>query len=970
MKTSLRIIFVCLFFAFISASPVFSATWNGGGADNLASTAGNWEGSVLPPTGDTILFNNTSSKDCTWDISQEYTVLVIDGGYNGAVAIDATGTLTLSGTYLAPAAPTGLSAVAISSSRIDLSWTDNAATEAGFRIERKIGIAGTYNQIGTAAIDANSYSDTDPSLLPGTIYYYQVKSYDIFGESAPSPEANATTFAIAPTATTNAVSNNAGTTATLNGTVNPNGAETTVSFEWGATASYGNTTSPQIIPAGTIDVAVLADITGISASTPYHFRVKAVNSIGTTYGLDESFSTPVIAPSATTNAVSNNVGKTATLNGTVNPNGADTTVSFEWGIDTSYGNTTSSQVITAGIIAVAKSANISGLTPNTPYHFRVKAVNSIGTTYGLDVSFTTPIIAPSATTNAVSNNTTGNSATLNGSINPNGAETTVSFEWGLDTSYGNTTSPQIIPSGTIDVAVLADITGLSPNTIYHYKVKAVNSIGTTYGLDASFTTPVMVPSATTNAVSNNTTGNSATLNGSINPNGAATAVYFQWGTDTSYGNTTTTQNIPAGNNNVAVTANISGLAVGTLFHYRVVAANSAGTTNGNDILFTTPSHAKPFATTNSATNKNGNSATLNATVNPNDLITSVHFEWGTTASYGHTTTPSISLPAGPDNIFVSANITGLTPGQTYHYRVVATNADGTTNGTDMSFISPPITITIVSPADGSTIYRPDTMVKGSFTTTIPGNETGVTVNGVVGMVYNNQFAVNHVPLVNGANTISVTATDTAGNTATTAVTVTAVIPYPYVKLTANTESGVSPLTVNFTASTSIPNAVTTYKIDYDGNGTDDYTGSTFTNISHAYSAPGIYYARLTVLDSASVSYTDTIAIVVLNSASLDGSLRNIWNSMKARLTNNDPVGASGYYSSASKDKYLSTFSTLSGHLPEISTNMQDIILNYMGSDTVEYRIIRNELVNGQPTDVMYYIYFMKDDDGLWKIQGF
>ena len=589
--------------------------------------------------------------------------------------------------------------------------------------------------------------------------------------------------------------------------------------------------------------------------------------------------------------------------------------------------------------------------------------------YSNEASATTFAIAPTATTNAVSNNA-GTTATLNGTVNPNGAETTVSFEWGTTTSYGNTTTPQIIPTGTAPVDVLANITGLTPNTPYHYRVKAVNSINTTYGLDASFTTPVIAPSATTNAVSNNTTGNSATLNGSINPNGAATTVYFQWGTDTSYGNTTTTQNISAGNNNVAVTANISGLTVGTPFHYRVVATNSAGTTNGNDISFTTPSHAKPIATTNSATNKNGNSATLNATVNPNDLITSVHFELGTAAAYGHTTTPDISLPVGSDNISVSANIAGLTPNQTYHYKVVATNADGTTNGSDMSFTAPPITIIITSPVDGSTIYRPDTMVKGSFTSTIAGNETGVAVNGIVGMVYNSQFAVNHVPLANGANFISVTATDTAGNTATTAITVTAVIPYPYVKLTANTESGVSPLAVNFTASTSISNAVTAHKIDYDGNGTDDYTGSTFTNISHTYSTPGIYYTKLTIVDSLSVSYTDTIAIVVLNGNTLDGALRNIWNSMKARLTNNDPVGAAGYYSFASRDKYLSTFSILSGHLSEIAANMQDIIMSYLGSDTAEYIITRNEIINGSPTNVAYYIYFVRDDDGLWKLQGF
>lgn len=773
MKTSLRIIFLSLFIAFISASPAFSATWNGGGADNLASTSANWTGSVVPPTGDSILFNNTSSKDCTWDISdvnKTFTVIAIDGGYTGAVTIDATGILTISGTYVPPAAPTGLNATAFSSSRIDLTWTDNATTETGYKIERRTE-TGTYSQIGTAGVNANSYSDTDPSLTFVTTYYYQVRAYDVFSDSSYSNEAHATTFAIAPTATTNAASNNAGTTATLNGTVNPDGADTTVSFEWGPSTAYGNTATVPAVPAGLTDVAV--------------------------------------------------------------------------------------------------SANISGLTPNTPYHYKVKAVNSIGTTYGLDSSFTTPVIAPSATTNAATNNTSN-------------------------------------------------------------------------------------------------TPNSATLNGSINPNGAATSVYFQWGTNTDYGNTTTTQNILAGVNNVAVTANITGLTVGTTYHYRVVATNSAGTTYGNDMPFVTPTNAPPHATTNSATNKNGNSATLNATVNPNGLLTSVHFEWGLTNAYGSTVTLSL-LPAGINDVPLTANITGLTPTLTYHYRIVTENSAGpTVYGADMTFTTPPITITITSPVNGSTIYRPDTMVKGSFTTTT-GNETGMTVNGIVGMVYNNQFAVNHVPLSNGANTISVTATDTAGNTATTAITVTAVIPYPYVKLTANTEAGVSPLPVNFTASTTIPNAVTTYKIDYDGNGTDDYTGSTFTNISHTYSSPGIYYAKLTVVDSASTSYTDTIGLAVLDSTNLDGLLRAKWTAMTTAIGNGDVATALTHISGSSAAAYQQMFNAIgNAQLQSINSTQTGLSLVSINNGTAIYKL--HTLENGKTR--AYEVVFEVDQNGIWMIKEY
>ena len=82
----------------------------------------------------------------------------------------------------------------------------------------------------------------------------------------------------------------------------------------------------------------------------------------------------------------------------------------------------------------------------------------------------------------------GNAAILNGTVNPNGSETTIYFEWGTDTSYGNSTTPQSIGSGTDDVSVSAFINRLSTNTTYHYRVIATNDAVTRYGDDMSFTT--------------------------------------------------------------------------------------------------------------------------------------------------------------------------------------------------------------------------------------------------------------------------------------------------------------------------------------------------------------------------------------------------------------------------------------------------------------------------------------------------
>ena len=94
-------------------------------------------------------------------------------------------------------------------------------------------------------------------------------------------------------------------------------------------------------------------------------------------------------PTVVTNAASSVAAGSATLNGTVNPNGFATTAWFQWGTSIAYGSTTSSQSAGSGSSNVAVSANLSGLSPNTTYHYRVAANNSAGTSYGSDVSFTT-----------------------------------------------------------------------------------------------------------------------------------------------------------------------------------------------------------------------------------------------------------------------------------------------------------------------------------------------------------------------------------------------------------------------------------------------------------------------------------------------------------------------------------------------------------------------------------------------------
>jgi hypothetical protein len=316
------------------------------------------------------------------------------------------------------------------------------------------------------------------------------------------------------------------------------------------------------------------------------------------------------------------------------------------------------------------------------------ASNSGGTGYGSDRTFTTLSATgpPVVITNPASY-IDSSSAKLNGSVDPHGLTTTVYFQYGTTTSYGLTTAIQSKTGNTYQ-NVSANIGGLTASTTYHFRIVATNSSGTRYGSDRTFTTlsPTGPPVVITNPASY-IASFSARLNGSVDPHELTTTVYFQYGTTTSYGLTTAIQS-KTGNTYQSVSATIGGLTASTTYHFRIVATNSSGTRYGSDRTFTTlRATGPPVAITNPATNVASSSATLNGLVDPHGLTTTVHFQYGTTISYGHTTANQTKTGNAYQN--VAANISGLTASTTYHFRIVATNSSGTRYGGDRTFRTTP-----------------------------------------------------------------------------------------------------------------------------------------------------------------------------------------------------------------------------------------------------------------------------------------
>jgi uncharacterized protein YegP (UPF0339 family) len=283
---------------------------------------------------------------------------------------------------------------------------------------------------------------------------------------------------------------------------------------------------------------------------------------------------------------------------------------------------------------------------------------------------------------------TTNAANLNGSVVTHGLTTDYYFEYGPSGAYGSATPTD---SASEDSDITAAITGLAEDTVYHFRLVASNSQGTSYGDDQTFQTKaaaVLPPQATTGQASDIKT-DAAILNGSVVTHGMDTDYYFEYGTSDAYGSATVTDTVPKDSD---VTAAIKGLAEDTVYHFRMVASNSQGSSFGDDQVFRTsvsPPPSAPHAVTGDATGLTADTANLNGSVVTNGQAAEYFFQYGTTDAYG-TDTPKVTVAVDSE---VTALITGLAENTVYHYRLVASNSLGTGVGDDQTFQT-----TVVTPS--------------------------------------------------------------------------------------------------------------------------------------------------------------------------------------------------------------------------------------------------------------------------------
>lgn len=180
----------------------------------------------------------------------------------------------------------------------------------------------------------------------------------------------------------------------------------------------------------------------------------------------------------------------------------------------------------------------------------------------------------------------------------------------------------------------------------------------------------------------------ATLHGSVNAEGSALSFCrFEYGTSDEYGETIPCPGIfPPDSKSRPVSAALSGLEPNTTYHYRLVAENASGIVSRSaDATFTTL--GKPQVSEPLPIWVEDDAAKVAAYVNPSGFSTNYRFEWGPTDDYGHVIPADLEpqIAAGTERVKVVANLSGLTAGTPYHFRVVATNSAGTTFGPDQRF---------------------------------------------------------------------------------------------------------------------------------------------------------------------------------------------------------------------------------------------------------------------------------------------
>ncbi len=576
--------------------------------------------------------------------------------------------------------------ITITSATLNGSVTDNNAsvTARGFQLGASENDLSVSLPVNTS--EAN-FSMNIPGLDANTTYYFRAYATDEFGAVYGEVMDFTTSSVVAPTVSTLAVSEITYTTATLAGSITSDGGAsvTECGFRYSTSPIFG---SYETLTCQSVSSNFAYSLNGLNAGTTYYVKAYATNSIGTAFGEVQSFTTEsYLAPAVTTLAASGITVASATLNGTVVSNGGAeiTERGFVYSASPLFGTYST---ITSNSETDSFSADIYELESSTTYYYKAYATNSVGTTYGEILNFTTLAIGNPSVVTYAATNVTYTSAVINAGVISDGGATITGcgFYWG--TSEDNLTEQVTAGIGASNFNI--SLTDLTDNTTYFYKAYATNSAGTAYGNTLSFTTTEILAPSVETAAATEVTRVSAKLNGEITSDGGTDVtargfIYSQYSNFTTYEtvNTALTSNV--------FYVNVESLSPVTTYYFKAFATNSRGTTYGEALQFTTLEFYIPTVLTYDATDVTISSATLNGNITSDggSTITAKGFQYGTSAD---NLTSSVTLGIGAGAI--STTLSDLNDNTAYFYRAYASNTQGTAYGEIKSFT----TVEIVRPS--------------------------------------------------------------------------------------------------------------------------------------------------------------------------------------------------------------------------------------------------------------------------------
>jgi phosphodiesterase/alkaline phosphatase D-like protein len=470
-------------------------------------------------------------------------------------------------------------------------------------------------------------------------------------------------------------------------TLDPGHAETTYEVEYGLDTKYGSKTTAAKLAAGAGPTHEVVTISGLKPNTTYHFRVVATNAQapGGVRSGDLTLATvgPPVLSEVKAGAVTETTGKAEF---TLDPAGSETTYEVEYGLDTQYGSTTTAAKLAGGAGPTHEVVTISGLKANTTYHFRVVATNAQapGGVRSGDLSFAT--VGPPVLSAVKAGPVTETTGKVEFTIDPAGSETTYEVEYGLDTKYGSKTTAAKLAGGAGPTSEVVTISGLKPNTTYHFRVAATNAQAPGGVRSGDLTLATVGPPVISEVKAGAVTETTGKAEFTLDPAGSETTYEVEYGLDTKYGSKTTAAKLAGGAGPTHEVVTISGLKANTTYHFRVVATNAQalGGVRSGDATFATVgppvlSEVRAGATTETT-------GKVEFTIDPAGSETTYEVEYGLDTKYGSKTAAvKLSGGAGPTPEIVT--ISSLKPNNTYHFRVVATNAQapGGVRSSDLTF---------------------------------------------------------------------------------------------------------------------------------------------------------------------------------------------------------------------------------------------------------------------------------------------